>query len=235
MRFTSPLVQGTLVKRYKRFLADVRMENGEIITVHCPNTGTMLSCSTPDSPVCLSRSDNPKRKYPFTLEMVKDNSTWVGVNTARTNKLVVEAIENGQIAEFLDIKAIKTEIKTSDHTRLDLLVSHGNSSTYIEVKNCSLAVDGCAMFPDAITKRGTKHLHELTRLTAEGMRTCIFFLVQRMDANQFSPASHIDSIYDDALLQAAEAGVMVLVYQAEVSPKGIDVVGPLPHSLLRET
>jgi sugar fermentation stimulation protein A len=232
MRFTSPLVQGTLVKRYKRFLADVRMENDEIITVHCPNTGTMLSCSTPESRVCLSSSANPKRKYPFTLEMVKVSSTWVGVNTARTNKLVAEAIDKGQIAEFQDINTIKTEIKTSDHTRLDLQVSHGNSSTFIEVKNCSLAVDRCAMFPDAVTTRGTKHLHELTRLTMEGMRSCIFFLVQRMDADRFSPASHIDSIYGHALLQAAEAGVMVLVYQAEVSPDGIDVVRPLPYSLL---
>lgn len=232
MQFTTPLVQGTLVKRYKRFLADVRMENGEIITVHCPNTGTMLSCSAPDSRVCLSRSDNPKRKYPFTLEMVEDNSTWVGVNTMRTNKLVAEALEKGHISEFQDIKAIKTEIKTSDHTRLDLQVSHGDSSTFIEVKNCSLAVDRCAMFPDAVTTRGTKHLHELTRLIAEGLRACIFFLVQRMDADRFSPASHIDSVYGDALLQAAEAGVMVLVYQAEVSPAGIDIVRPLPYSLL---
>ena len=163
--------------------------------------------------------------------MVKDNSTWVGVNTARTNKLVAEAIEKGLIAEFQDIKVIKTEIKTSDHTRLDLLVSHENSTTYVEVKNCSLAIDGCAMFPDAVTKRGTKHLHELIRLTAEDQKACIFFLVQRMDADQFSPASHIDLIYGDVLLQAAEAGVMVLVYQAEVSPEGIDVVRSLPHSL----
>jgi sugar fermentation stimulation protein A len=232
MRFTSPLVQGTLIKRYKRFLADVRMADDEILTVHCPNTGTMLSCSTPDSKVCLSRSNNPKRKYPFTLEMVKVHSTWVGVNTARTNKLVAEAIEKGQIAEFQDINTIKTEIKTSDHTRLDLLVSHGNSSTYIEVKNCSLAVNRCAMFPDAVTVRGTKHLHELTRLTVEGSRACIFFLVQRMDADQFSPASHIDLIYGEALRQAAKAGVLVLVYQAEVSPKGINVVRALPYSLL---
>ena len=142
MQFTTPLVQGTLVKRYKRFLADIQMEDGEIITVHCPNTGTMLSCSTPDSPVCLSRSDNPKRKYPFTLEMVKTTpSTWVGVNTARTNKLVAEAIEKGQIAEFQNITTIKTEIKTSDHTRLDLQVSHEDGTTFIEVKNCSLAVE----------------------------------------------------------------------------------------------
>jgi sugar fermentation stimulation protein A len=232
MRFTTRLVQGTLVKRYKRFLADVHMENGEIITVHCPNTGTMLSCSTPGSPVCLSRSDNPKRKYPFTLEMVQDNSTWVGVNTARTNKLVAEALEKRQIPEFQDITAIKAEIKTSDHTRLDLHVSHGTSSTFIEVKNCSLAVDRCAMFPDAVTTRGTKHLHELIRLTTEGLRACIFFLVQRMDADRFIPASHIDPIYGNALQQAAEAGVMVLVYQAEVSPEGIDIVRSLPYSLL---
>ncbi len=232
MRFTSPLVQGTLIKRYKRFLADVRMADGEILTVHCPNTGTMLSCSTPDSKVCLSWSHNPKRKYPFTLEMVKVHSTWVGVNTARTNKLVAEAIEKGQITEFQDINTIKTEVKTSDHSRLDLLVSHGNSTTFIEVKNCSLAVDRCAMFPDAVTVRGTKHLHELTRLTVEGRSACIFFLVQRMDADRFSPASHIDLIYGKALQQAAEAGVMVLVYQAEVSPEGINVVRPLPYSLL---
>jgi sugar fermentation stimulation protein A len=232
MQFTSPLVQGTLIKRYKRFLADVQMENGEIITVHCPNTGTMLSCSAPDSLVCLSRSDNPKRKYPFTLEMVKSHSTWVGVNTARTNKLVAEAIEKGQIAEFQNITTIRAEIKTSDHTRLDLQVSHGDSTTFVEVKNCSLAVDRCAMFPDAVTTRGTKHLHELTRLNAEGIRACIFFLVQRMDADQFSPASHIDSNYSDALQLAAEAGVMVLVYQADVNPDGINVVRPLPYSLV---
>ena len=231
MQFTSPLVQGTLIKRYKRFLADVHMDNGEIITAHCPNTGTMLSCSTPGSRVCLSRSDNLRRKYPHTLEMVKDNSTWVGVNTALTNKLVVEFLANGQITEFVDIKSIKTEIKTSDHTRLDLQVIHGKNSTFIEVKNCSLAVDSWAMFPDAVTVRGTKHLHELIRLSQQGCKTCIFFLVQRTDANRFCPASHIDTVYSEALQQAAAAGVMILVYQAEVSPQGINVVRSLPCSL----
>jgi sugar fermentation stimulation protein A len=231
MRFTSPLVQGTLIKRYKRFLADVRMDNDEIITAHCPNTGTMLSCSAPDSRVCLSRSNNPKRKYPFTLEMVEDNATWVGVNTARTNSLVAESLMQGQIAEFQDIKTIKTEIRTSDHTRLDLQVMHGEDSTFIEVKNCSLAVDRWAMFPDAITARGTKHLHELMRLAQEGAKTCIFFLVQRMDADRFRPASHIDAVYGETLQQAVAAGVMVLAYQAEVSPKGIRVARSLPCSL----
>lgn len=232
MQFTSQLVQGTLIKRYKRFLADVRMASGEVITVHCPNTGTMLSCSAPESSVCLSRSDNPKRKYPYTLEMVKVKSTWVGVNTARTNNLVIEGIRKGQISEFQNFSTIKAEVRTSAHTRLDLQVNHGNISTYIEIKNCSLAVDRCAMFPDAVTTRGTRHLHELIRLASEGGRACIFFLVQRMDADRFFPASHIDSIYGDALLKAAEAGVMVLVYQAEVSPFGINIVRPLPYSLL---
>lgn len=235
MRFTSPLVQGTLIKRYKRFLADVRLDNGEIITAHCPNTGTMLSCSAPDSRVGLSISDNPQRKYPFTLEMVKDNSTWVGVNTARTNKLVAEALTKGQIAECTDIQAVKTEIKTSAHSRLDLQVLHGAncnaSSTYIEVKSCSLAVDGWAMFPDAVTVRGTKHLLELMRLAEMGERTCIFFLVQRTDADRFCPATHIDSVYGEVLQQAAAAGVMVLAYQAEISPQEIKVVRSLPCSL----
>ncbi len=232
MQFTSPLVQGILIKRYKRFLADVRLETGEIITAHCPNTGTMLSCSAPDSQVCLSRSDNPKRKYPFTLEMVKDNSTWVGVNTAQTNKLVAESLIKGRIAEFQDIKMIRTEVRTSDHTRLDLQVMHGEDSTFIEVKNCSLAVKRWAMFPDAVTVRGTKHLHELIRLSQEGRKACIFFLVQRMDADRFRPASHIDAMYARALQQAAAAGVMVLAYQAEVNPQAIRVVRSLPCSLL---
>lgn len=228
MLFSTPLVHGTLIKRYKRFLADIELETGEIITAHCPNTGTMLSCSAPDSPVALSISANPKRKYPHTLEMVMDNSTWVGVNTARTNALVREAIENGQINEFKHPLTVKSEIKTSEHTRLDLQVIDGSGPTYIEVKNCSLAVSNCAMFPDAVTKRGTKHLVELIRLTGTGQKSCIFFLVQRMDADHFSPATHIDPTYSAALQEAKAAGVMVLAYQAEVNPEGIRVVRPLP-------
>lgn len=231
MLFSKPLTHGTLIKRYKRFLADVRLESGEIVTAHCPNTGTMLSCSTPESAVCLSWSDNPKRKYPFTLEMVIDNSTWVGVNTAKTNKLVVEAITKGQITEFQDYDTLKTEVKVSSHSRLDLLVTHRDCSTFIEIKNCSLAAEGCAMFPDAVTARGTKHLYELIKLKEQGEKACIFFLVQRMDADRFSPASHIDPVYAKALEEAKNAGVMLLVYQARVSPEGIDVVRSLPFSL----
>jgi len=231
MYFDTPLVSGTLIKRYKRFLADIELPDDQIITAHCPNTGTMLSCSTPGSAVYLSVSDNPKRKYPHTLEMVQDNGLWVGVNTSRTNKLVIEAIEQGQIVEFSDIDSIRAEVKTSRQSRLDLLVKQGEQSTYIEIKNCSLAIDGCALFPDAVTTRGTKHLNELIDLKQKGFNSCIFFLVQRMDAERFAPAAQIDQIYSKTIRQAEKAGVQILVYQAEVNPTSIQVVGSLPYTL----
>ena len=231
MNFDTPLIHGTLIKRYKRFLADVKLDNNKIITAHCPNTGTMLSCSTPGSAVCLSTSDNPKRKYPHTLEMVQDNNTWVGVNTSRTNKLVIEAIEKGQILEFLEPDRVKAEVKTSPKSRLDLLVTRGDKDTYVEIKNCSLAIDGCAMFPDAVTVRGTKHLNELIRLKKKGFGSCIFFLVQRMDADKFAPAAHIDKVYARTIAEAVKEGVQILVYQAEVNPAGIQVVRSLPHTI----
>ena len=228
MQFTTPLIHGRLIKRYKRFLADIELENGETITAHCPNTGTMLSCSTPGSPVALSVSDNPNRKYAYTLEMVKDNSTWVGVNTAKTNALVAEAILTGKIKEFDAVIEIKREVKTSVHTRLDLQVFLEDEDIYIEVKNCSLAQNSRAMFPDAVTTRGTKHLTELMRLKEEGKNCCIFFLVQRMDADHFTPAAHIDELYAKTLQEAKTKGVMVLAYQADVKPEYIVVNRALP-------
>ena len=230
MQFPSPLTNGILIKRYKRFLADIQLLDGNIITAHCPNTGTMLTCSTPGSAVCLSISNNPKRKYRYTLEMIKVGATWVGVNTARTNRMVAEAILNGQIAEFRNVDRIAAEIKTSSHTRLDLQIVQRDCSTYLEVKTCSLAINGCAMFPDAVTTRGTKHLQELTRLVDEGSGAVIFFLVQRMDADRFAPAVHIDPVYGKALQKANAGGVRVLVYQARVSPEGIDIVHSLPFN-----
>lgn len=227
MQFPSTLTPGRLIKRYKRFLADIDTDSG-IITAHCPNTGTMRSCSTPGSRVYLSLSSNPKRKYPHTLEMVEDNRTWVGVNTSRTNSLVAEAITSGKIKEFLSVDKLQREVKTSAHSRLDLAVSAGDSLTYIEVKNCSLAEDGLAMFPDAVTSRGAKHLQELCDLHRRGHGACIFFLVQRMDADRFTPASHIDPGYGAALKNAVESGVTMLVYQACVTPEAIEVVRSLP-------
>lgn len=228
MRFPVTLTQGILLKRYKRFLADIQLPDGTILTAHCPNTGSMKGCSTPGSPVCLSRSDNPKRKYPHTLEMVRENNTWIGVNTARTNNLVAEAIETNTIKELQDIDSLQREVKTSEKSRLDILVTRGEEKIYIEVKNCSLVENGCAMFPDAVTARGTKHLLELADLVRQGHQAIIFYLVQRLDAHTFQPAHHIDPLYSETLADVMAQGVQVLVYQAAVSPEGIEVVGGLP-------
>jgi len=231
MDFTTPLTRAVLIKRYKRFLADVTLEDGLELTVHCPNSGSMRGCSTPGSPVYLSKSDNPKRKYPYTLEMVRENSTWIGVNTFLTNKLVVEAIKNGQIIELSHYDSLKTEVKTSVHSRLDVMLTSGQKKTYIEIKNCSLVKDNCAMFPDAVTSRGTKHLNELVNLIQNGHEGYIFFLVQRMDATNFKPATHIDPLYTKTLTRACEQGVKMVVYQARVTPEKICVVRSLPFTL----
>lgn len=231
MHFPHPLQQGTLIKRYKRFLADIRLADGREITIHCPNSGSMRGCSKPGSSVCYSHSENPKRKYPHTLEMVHNGKTWIGVNTMRTNGIVAEAIENKQIKELNTFDTIRREIKTSAGSRLDLLLESRNKNIYIEVKNCSLAEDGRALFPDAVTARGTKHLRELERLVGDGHNGIIFFLVQRLDCDIFSPAAAIDPVYTATLAEVHRKGVEILAYQARVRPESIEVVGSLPVKL----
>lgn len=231
MHFDQILQRGTLIKRYKRFLADIERPDTSRITIHCPNSGSMRSCSEPGSPVCFSQSDNPRRKYPHTLEMVHNGTTWIGVNTARTNTIVAEAIENGQIAELREFDRLQREVKTSEGSRLDLALKTKGKTTYIEIKNCSLVEHGRALFPDAVTARGTKHLNELARLVSLGHRGVIFYLVQRQDGDLFAPAAEIDPLYAATLLEAQRAGVMVLAYQAAVTPESIEVTGSLPVEL----
>lgn len=231
MTFDQILGQAKLIRRYKRFLADIELDDASTITIHCPNSGSMKSCSDPGSPVCFSRSDNPKRKYPHTLEMVHNGTTWIGVNTSRTNAVVAEAIELGKIAELNKYDQLRREVKTSDGSRLDLMLERGVDRTYIEVKNCSLVLDGCALFPDAVTSRGTKHLLELARLVKEGHRGVIFYLVQRQDCDHFSPAGEVDPLYAATLNTVLKQGVEALAYQARVTPEAIDVVAPLPIKL----
>ena len=235
MIFAAPLQKGTLVKRYKRFLADVIVDGDREITVHCPNSGSMRGCSTPGSPVMLSTSVNPKRKYPQSLEMVQENGTWIGVNTMLTNGIVAEAIMEGRIAELQNIDKLSREVKTSDSSRLDLLLERGDEKIYVEIKNCSLVEDGWAMFPDAVTARGTKHLGELARLAAEGHRAVLFFCIQRSDGVQFRPAAHIDPLYAKTLKEVSEKGVEILAYQAEVSPEAIAISRAVPISLTEGT
>lgn len=228
MRFPTPLLPAVLLRRYKRFLADVQLADGRTVTVHCPNTGAMLTCCDSGSEVRLSTSANPKRKYPLTLEMVDSGGTWVGVNTARSNGLVAEAILGGAIGELRQVMRVEREVTTSKGTRLDLRVVAETGSIYVEVKTCSLAIAGRAMFPDAPTARGGKHLLELIRLVETGASAAVFFLVTRLDAHRFAPARHIDPAYGKIFDRAQRAGVRILVYQAEVTPDAIEIVGSLP-------
>lgn len=219
---------GTLIKRYKRFLADIELADHSMLTVHCPNSGSMRGCSTPGSPVILSKSDNPKRKYAWTLEMVRENGVWIGVNTGLTNKIVREALENGTIDDFGPIISVRPEITVSDKSRLDFLVQTEDGPVYIEVKNCSLVENNEAIFPDAVTARGTKHLRELERLKEDGVRAAVLFCVQRSDGRCFRPASEIDPLYARTLHGVHSNGVQVLVYRATVQPDSITITGKLP-------
>jgi sugar fermentation stimulation protein A len=228
MRFETPLQAATLIKRYKRFLADVTTDEGKELTVYCPNTGSMRGCSTPGSRVMLSTSSNLKRKYPQTLEMVQENDTWIGVNTGLTNSLVAEAIVEGRIHELQNIDKVTREISVSKSSRLDLLLERGEEKIYVEIKNCSLVEDGWAMFPDAVTARGTKHLKELVKLVEQGHHGIIFFCIQRMDGERFRPAVHIDPLYAETLTEVSKKGVQVLAYQTEIGPESIIVNKQIP-------
>ena len=232
MQFSPYLQIVTLLRRYKRFLADVVNENGNILTVHCPNTGSMLSCSQPGSRAAISCSGNPRRKYPWTLEMVQagEPPVWVGVNTARTNDLVEEALRAGKIQGFDPDATIQREVSPvlKSKSRLDFCLTASGKKVYMEVKNCSLVLDGQAFFPDAVTERGRRHLCDLSKLVADGHGAAIFFLVQRADAQSFSPADHIDPVYGATLRQAVASGVRLLAYRATVSPQAIHVDRELP-------
>lgn len=210
-----------LVRRYKRFLADVHLEDGELLTVHCPNSGSMLGCSTPGSPVLISHSAAPTRKYAWTLEMVREQGVWIGVHTGRTNRLVREGLEAGIVDAFGPIRTITAEVKVSAESRLDFLLETGQGPVYLEVKNCSLAENGVALFPDAVTKRGSKHLRELVRLVESGFGAAVLFCVQRGDAERCAPAARIDPVYAETVAWAAGKGVRFLAYRAEVSPRAI--------------
>lgn len=221
MRFKSRLIRGALIQRYKRFLADVRLENGEIVTAHCTNTGSMMGCKEPGSSVYISRSDNLNRKLLYTWELIKTDSTWVGINTLHPNKLVPEAVQSGVIAELSGYLSIRREVKVSAHTRLDLCLEGPNGNCFIEVKNVTLAMNGTAAFPDAVSERGTKHLKELMRLKRQGHRAAIVFVIQRGDCSTFRPADEIDSEYGRWLRKAVKAGVEVLPYRAKVTAREI--------------
>jgi sugar fermentation stimulation protein A len=211
------LIPGTLIKRYKRFLADVQLNDGSVVTAHCPNSGTMKACAEPGRPVYLSYHDNPKRKLKYTWEMIDMPDSLVGVNTLIPNKLVKKSIEDGLVNELKYYDQVLSEVKVSQGSRLDLMLRKRNGeSCFVEVKNCTLVEDKTAYFPDAVTARGRKHLLELQRLASEGNRCAMFYLIQRMDAAQFKPADHIDPAYGKELRNAYKHGVEILVYDVTI-------------------
>ncbi len=228
MIFPAPLQAATLIKRYKRFLADVTTDEGREITVYCPNTGSMRGCSTPGSKVMLSTSPNLKRKYAQTLEMVQEGETWIGINTMLTNGIVAEAIMDGRVRELQGIERLTREVTVSKSSRLDLLLERKDTKIYVEIKNCSLVEDGWATFPDAVTARGTKHLNELASLVKQGHKGVLFFCIQRTDNDKFRPAAHIDPLYAETLAKVAKKGVQIIAYQAEVTPESIEITKPVP-------
>jgi len=223
-----PLVAGTLVKRYKRFLADVELEGGDVVTVHCPNSGSMKGCATPGSKVYLSRSANPKRKYPFGWELVQADGFWAGINTGLPNRVVREAVEDGTVAELQGYETIRPEVPYGEHSRIDLLLEGSPGRCFVEVKNVTLVEGGRALFPDAVTTRGQKHLRELMRVVREGDRGVIFFCVQRGDGNSVSPADMIDPEYGRLLRLAVVNGVEALAYRALVTPASIRLTERMP-------
>lgn len=213
------LVSGTLIKRYKRFLADVKLDDsGETLTVHVPNSGSMKGVSTPGSPCLLSVSPNPKRKLSHTLEMVKpEKKSWVGVNTANTNKLVAEAFNNKMIPQWRDFTEIKPEVKINAKTRLDFLLSNAKKKRYVEVKNVSMSEPPFAVFPDAVTERGQKHLEELMKLVKTGLEAEIIFVVQREDCEHFKPCDIIDPAYGRLLRKAHSHGVLISAWVCKMN------------------
>jgi sugar fermentation stimulation protein A len=223
-----PLVAGTLVKRYKRFLADVTLDDGSLVTVHCPNSGSMMGCATPGSRVLLSRSSSSTRKYPFGWEMVQADGFWIGINTGLPNRLTREAIEDGTVVELQGYATIRPEVPYGERSRIDLLLEGPAGRCFVEVKNVTLVESGRALFPDAVTTRGQKHLRELMRVVREGDRGVIFFTVQRGDGNSVSPADMIDPEYGRLLRLAMENGVEALAYRASVTPEEIRLTERLP-------
>ena len=232
MRFDPPLVQGTLLRRYKRFLADIELSDGRTVVAHCPNSGSMLDVAVPGRPVAVTPHDDPKRKLQWTWELIRLGRAWVGVNTGRPNHLVEEAIRAGKVPELTGYGSLKREQKYGANSRIDILLQDaGRPDCYVEVKNVTLARGGEAAFPDSVTARGAKHMRELAEVVTAGHRAVVFFWVYRSDCTVVRPADWIDPDYGAALRAAVAAGVEVLAYDARVGLKQVSVRGPVPVEL----
>ncbi|MEE9139696.1 MAG: DNA/RNA nuclease SfsA [Alphaproteobacteria bacterium] len=232
MRFPEPLIHGRLVRRYKRFLCDVEVD-GEVVTAHCPNPGSMMGLLEPGSEAWLSPARDPARKLRYTWEMVRAAGELVGINTARTNAIVAEALSLGQIPELAGYPSLRREVRYGTASRIDLLLEEpGKPKCYVEVKNVTLKRHGgSAEFPDAVTARGAKHLRELIEMAGAGARAVMLYLVQRQDCESFRLAADIDPAYAAGFTRARAAGVEALCYACKVSPQSIELDRPLALAL----
>jgi sugar fermentation stimulation protein A len=229
MRWPTPLIPARLVRRYKRFLADVILDGGGELTVHCPNPGRMLGLDAPGARVWVSRASNPGRILPFTLELVQANGGLVGINTMHPNRLVEEAIGAGRIAELQGYEVIRREVRYDERCRVDLLLHRADHpDCFVEVKNVHLKRSAGAEFPDAVTARGVKHLGALARQVAAGARAVVVYVVQRTDCADFRIAADIDPLYAASFSAALAGGVEAVCYDCEVGLEGIELAAPLP-------
>ena len=233
MRFPDPLIRGRLLRRYKRFLSDIELENGEVVVAHCANPGAMLGLKDPGSPVWLSPSRNPKRKLKYSWELIRVDGHLVGINTALPNRIVEEAVAAQAVPELAGYPRLRREVPYGRNSRIDLLLeSDDRPPCYLEVKNVHLKRRaGLAEFPDSVTKRGTKHLGELSDMARQGARAVMFYLVQRGDCTSFQVAGDIDPDYDRALHVALEHGVEFLCYSCRVGKEAIVLDRRLPMTI----
>ncbi len=231
MEFKTPLQRGTLIKRYKRFLADVVLDSGEELTAACPNTGTMLGLTTPGLKVWLSRSESQTRKYPHTLEIIeRDDVGYIGINTGHPNRLVEDALRSGKIPTLQGYETIRREVKYGTNSRIDLLLeSNGKPPCYVEVKNVTLyRQPDLAEFPDCKTERGEKHLREMAEMVRQGCRAVMVYCIQGGSPKSFTLTPDLDRAYYLSFLDARKAGVEAVALTCHVSPDKIEVTGSVP-------
>ncbi len=234
MEFIPALQPATLIKRYKRFLADVITPTGEHLTLHCPNTGAMTGCATPGDTVWYSTSANLKRKYAHTWELTQtQNGDFICVNTLQANNVVKEALRKNLLPELIGYTTILSEVKYgAERSRIDFMLQADNKvNCYIEVKSVTLSEQGSGFFPDAVSLRGQKHLRELMSVVMHGERAVLLFAVLHSAITRVSPARHIDAKYAQLLCEAQECGVEIIAWRAELSADGLTLISPLPVCL----
>jgi len=223
MNFEDKLISGLLLKRYKRFLVDIKVGN-KIVTAHCPNTGSMLGLLDKNNKVWLTKSANPKRKLKYTLQIIENQSAKVGINTHITNKITLEALKSSIIEKFKNFETVKQEVNFGSNTRFDFLITKGTKKSFIEVKNVTLSrKKGVAEFPDAVTSRGLKHIQELLKANQKGYEIYLLYIIQRDDCNKFELAKDIDPKYCELLVKAVKKNLNVLCYDCKFSSKGIKI------------